>query len=138
MPAKDRYHTTVKTGLEKEGWEITHDPYPLQVGGYDLEIDLGAEQVIAAQREKQKIAVEIKSFLGPSHISAFYGALGQFLTYRKGLTSQDPDRTLYLAIPTLLYERFFSNLFIRDLIQDHQVPLLVYNVEQERIDRWIP
>lgn len=55
---------------------ITHDTYPLQAGTFDIAIDLGAEKVIAAEREGLKIAVEIKSFLGPSKISEFYGALG--------------------------------------------------------------
>ncbi len=138
MAAKDRYHALVRVGLEKAGWLITHDPYPLQAGGYDLEIDLGAEQIIAAEREGQRIAVEIKSFLGPSKISEFYGALGQFLTYRKGLKIQDPKRTLYLAISNSLYEKFFSNIFIEEMIKDHSVFLLVYNIDKEEIDRWIP
>ena len=51
MSVKDRYHQIVRKALEKEEWTITHDPYPLQAGGYDLEIDLGAEKVIAAERQ---------------------------------------------------------------------------------------
>ncbi len=62
MPAKDIYHDTVRTVLEKDGWTITHDPYYLKVGGVEFYIDLGAETLIAAQRKNQKIAVEIKSF----------------------------------------------------------------------------
>ena len=29
--AKDFYHKNVFQALEKEGWLITHDPYPLNV-----------------------------------------------------------------------------------------------------------
>jgi hypothetical protein len=29
MPARDRFHNAVKTGLEKQGWKITY--YPLTV-----------------------------------------------------------------------------------------------------------
>ncbi|MEL6383121.1 MAG: element excision factor XisH family protein, partial [Cyanobacteria bacterium J06626_18] len=54
MSAKDRYHDIVRTAIEADGWLITHDPYPLQAGGYDLEIDLGAEKIIAAEREGKK------------------------------------------------------------------------------------
>ena len=57
-----------------------------------------------------KIAVEIKSFLGPSKISEFYGALGQFITYRLALQIIEPERILYLAIPENLYENFFATL----------------------------
>ncbi len=33
------------------------------MGGVDLEIDLGAERIIVAERQGDKIAVEVKSFL---------------------------------------------------------------------------
>jgi hypothetical protein len=65
--AQDIFHQIVKTALLKEGWEITHDPYLLETLATTLNIDLGAEKIIAAQREKDFIAVEIKSFLGKIH-----------------------------------------------------------------------
>lgn len=136
MSAKDKYHQVVKIALQKEGWHITHDPYPLRAGSLDLEIDLGAEKVIAAERGTEKIAIEIKSFLGASKVSEFYGALGQFLTYRSALVKQEPDRKLYLAAPTHIYDRFFVMPFIQELTEQNQVPLLVYNIAQETIARW--
>jgi XisH protein len=48
-------------------------------------VDLGAESIVAAERAGQKIAVEIKSFLGASSISEFHTALGQFFNYRLAL-----------------------------------------------------
>lgn len=66
MPAKDVYHHVVITALEKDGWLITDDPFKLKCGTKDLYIDLGAEKLIAAEKDQQKIAVEIKSFLNPS------------------------------------------------------------------------
>lgn len=85
MAAKDATHFIVKHALEKDGWTITHDPYYLKVGGVEFYIDLGAENIIAAQRNNQKIAVEIKSFLGASSVSEFHTALGQFINYRYAL-----------------------------------------------------
>ena len=79
--AKDLFHEAVKIALQKEGWEITHDPYKLKSLGTQIFVDLGAERVLAAQRGKDLIAVEIKSFLGSSYIYDFYEALGQYLTY---------------------------------------------------------
>jgi len=35
---KDRFHDVVKTALEKEGWQITDDPYELNVDGVDLRL----------------------------------------------------------------------------------------------------
>ena len=136
MSAKDRYHEIVKTALQKDGWRITHDPYPLQAGSFDLEIDLGAETAIAAERGTEKIAVEIKSFLGASQISEFYGALGQFITYRAALAKQEPERQLYLAAPQHIYDRFLILPFIQELTEQNQVPLLIYNIEQEKIVQW--
>jgi hypothetical protein len=67
MPAKDLYHDTVVQALIKDGWEITDDPLILSYGGRELYVDLGAEKrAIAAQKDDQKIAVEIKSFLKPN------------------------------------------------------------------------
>jgi hypothetical protein len=63
--AKDVFHNSVKAALQKEGWTITHDPYELAVGGVEMYIDLGAEQLLGAEREGVKIAVEIKSFIRP-------------------------------------------------------------------------
>ncbi|MGB7441260.1 MAG: element excision factor XisH family protein [Coleofasciculaceae cyanobacterium] len=138
MSARDLFHKVVKTALQKDGWTVTHDPYPLQAGSFDLAIDLGAEKVIAVERGEQKIAVEIKSFLGPSKISEFYGALGQFITYRTALKSQDQARILYLAVPDDLYERFFLTPFIQDMITENQLYLITYNIEDERLQKWIP
>jgi hypothetical protein len=61
--ARDIFHDLVKTGLQAEGWMITADPYRLEFDRVKFEVDLAAERVIAAEREDDKIAVEIKSFL---------------------------------------------------------------------------
>ncbi|RCJ25282.1 fatty-acid oxidation protein subunit alpha [Nostoc sp. ATCC 43529] len=136
MSAKDAFHTVVKTALEKDGWLITHDPYTLQAGTLELYIDLGAEKVIAAERQGQKIAVEIKSFLSPSKITELYAALGQFIIYRIALLEQEADRTLYLAIPSTVYNEFFILPFIQSVINTNQLCLLIYNIEQEAIVQW--
>ncbi len=71
-------------------------------------MDLGAEQFIAAERGKEKIAVEIKSFIRESMVSEFHTAAGQFINYRLALSELEPERVLYLAIPNDAYETFFS------------------------------
>jgi hypothetical protein len=60
MAAKDIFHDAVKCALEKEGWLITNDPLFVRFGGLDMYIDLGAEKVLAAERNQEKIAVEVK------------------------------------------------------------------------------
>ncbi|HIE29074.1 TPA: hypothetical protein EYP66_17515 [Candidatus Poribacteria bacterium] len=43
---------------------MTHDPYTLTFGNKDVYVDLGAERLLAAEKNDEKIAVEIKSFRG--------------------------------------------------------------------------
>ncbi|MCC5626126.1 hypothetical protein LC574_34660 [Nostoc sp. CHAB 5715] len=85
-----------------------------------------------------KIAIEIKSFLDPSKISEFYGALGQFIAYRAALSIQDPKRVLYLAVSSDIYEGFFVTPFIQGLVQQNQLLLLIYNIDEEVIQQWLP
>ncbi len=137
MSAKDATHSIVRHALEKDGWEITHDPYYLKVGGVEFYIDLGAETILAAQRDSQKIAVEVKSFLGASSVSEFHTALGQFINYRYALEDSDPERVLYLAVPFNIYHEFFTLNFITKVIHRSEVKLIVYQEEQEKIFQWI-
>lgn len=136
MPAKDAFHNAVKRGLEKDGWLITDDPLDIRVGGVEMYIDLGAEKIIAAEKEGEKIAVEIKSFLGTSTISEFHTALGQFINYQVALEEQEPDRVLYLAVPLGTYRVFFSLQFIQTVVERFQVKLLVYDPANEVIWEW--
>ena len=134
MAAKDRFHDVVKIALEKEGWKITHDPLTLKVDAVtDLHIDLGAEMLIGAERENEKIAIEIKSFLGQSAINDFHAAVGQFINYRYALADLEPDRKLYLAISLLTYEKVFVRRFIQSVIERAQISLIIYDTEKEVI-----
>jgi hypothetical protein len=94
MPAYDLLHDAVKRGLIKDGWTITADPLTFEFGGLDLYIDLAAERVLAAEKGNERIAVEIKTFLGASVVTDFHAALGQFLNYQIVLDSKDPERVL--------------------------------------------
>lgn len=136
--AKDLFHEIVKSALQKEGWKITHDPYELRVGGVEMYIDLGAERLIAAERDQIKIAIEVKSFAGTSTISEFHAAHGQFLDYRFALEEEEPDRSLYLAVPIKTYRSFFSLRFIQTVVQRSQIRLVIYDPDQEVIVQWQP
>jgi XisH protein len=115
MSRKDLFHQAVRQALEKESWTITHDPLPITVGSLKLQVDLGAEKLIAAQKGNQKIAVEIKSFLRASKITDFYQALGQFFPYKVALQKIEPDRVLYLAVPDSIYQVLFREVLGRVL-----------------------
>jgi hypothetical protein len=138
MPARDIYHNAVKNALTKDGWTITQDPLSLRIGKKDLFIDLGAEKLLAAQKGPDKIAIEIKSFIGPSEIRDLENALGQFILYQNALSLTEPDRTLYLAIREAVYIDLFEEEIGKMLLERNVVKLVSFNPEQEVITRWIP
>ena len=136
--AKDIFHEQVKTALIKDGWNITNDPLTIRISeAVKLQIDLAAESLIAAEYGSEKIAVEIKSFIGDSDISAFHTALGQYLNYRQALEEQEPERIVYLAIPDETYESFFIMPFIQRSLIRYQVKLMIYDPKLEEVKRWI-
>lgn len=134
---KDLFHNIVKEALITDGWTVTHDPFPVSYGNVQMQIDLGAQRLLAAQKGTEKIAVEVKSFTNPSAISEFHTALGQYLNYRRALRSQEPDRKLYLAIPLPTYEEFFHLKFVQECIADYQLYLVVYDLDDRRLTQWI-
>jgi hypothetical protein len=101
-------------------------------------IDLGAEKIIAAEKAKRKIAVEIKSFSGASTIYDFHLAVGQFMNYRLALKNTEPKRSLYLAVPMDTFDSFFTLKFVQTAIEDYQLNLIIYDIEKQIIVKWKP
>ena len=135
MPAKDIYHDAVKIALEKDGWTITKDPLVLQWGAKDLFVDLGAEKLLAAQKNHEKI--EIKSFVVSSQVNDLEKAVGQYIVYRNILEEIETDRVLYLAIS----QKAFRDIFIEPLgslvLRKNQLHLLVFNPQNQEVIQWI-
>lgn len=134
--ARDKYHQHVREALEKDGWSITHDPYKVPIGRRKGYIDLGAE-IIAAEKGRVKIAVEIKSFLGASDLYQFEDALGQFMLYLPALRNKEPDRVLYLAVPESFYENFFDDPFFAEVANLYHLRMLVFDEKEKIIVKWI-
>ncbi len=137
MSRRDLFHDAVVHALEREDWTVTNDPYYLEYGEQMLQIDLGAEMPIAAERDGRKIAVEIKSFVGKTTMAEFYAAVGQFVTYQDALQVQEPERILYLAVPEEAFAALFDTVRGRSLQKKLSLFLLVYNAPQELITQWI-
>lgn len=138
MPARDRYHDQVKTALVKEGWTITHDPLRLHWGLKDMYVDLGAEQLLAAEKGTRKIAVEIKSFVGLSEMDDLEKAVGQYVVYHDVLLQVEPERALYLAINEETFVNLFEEPIGKLLLDNRRVRLLVFDPQTEVIRQWIP
>jgi hypothetical protein len=135
--AKDFYHNNVREALEKDGWIISHDPYALRYRGVRMEIDLGAEKMIAAERGPEKILVEVKSFLSKSIIHDFHEALGQYRNYLRVLRKQDSDRVLLLAVPEDTWLIFFAEPFGQEAIEEENLKILVFSPVSNTIIQWI-
>lgn len=138
MPARDTYHDAVRTALIRDGWTITHDPFTISFGNSDVYADLGAERPLAAERGGERIAVEVKSFLGPSGLRDFELALGQFLLYRSLLERVEPGRRLFLAVPAEAFETLFQRPIVGPPIEDFRLAYFVFDPGREEILRWKP
>ena len=136
--AKDILHKAVREALEKDGWIITHDPYRLKVlDSVVYEIDWGAEKLLAAEKDNQKVAVEVKSFIGSSFAYEFHGILGQYLNYLTFMHIQEPERQLFLAVPRGIYDLYFKQEAINLIIQTFKVQILIYSSFDNTIEEWI-
>ena len=135
--AKDIFHEAVVVALQNEGWTITHDPLHIKIDGVEYYIDLGAEFLIGAEKEGEKIAVEIKSFIGHSRIYDFHNAMGQFVDYYIALQEDEPDRILFLAVPEIAYNSFFTKSIIQKTLAFVKAKVIVYDAENLSIVQWI-
>ena len=124
--------------LKNDGWSITHDPLTLRWGGKDLFADLGAEKVIAATKNSQKIAVETKSFLGPSLTNDLEQALGQYTLYRNVLERIEPERIIYLAVEIDAFREVFEEPLGELVLEANNLFLLVFRAATNTIEKWIP
>ena len=135
--AKDKIHEQVKNALIKDGWTITHDPYALRYKEIKMSADLGAERTLAAEQDGQKIAVEIKSFVGLSQVQDMKVALGQYNMYIVYLNKTDPERNLYLAVDHQIYPEFFQQEAIQLLLEWYRINMIVVDIDQEEILQWL-
>ena len=136
MPRQDIYHEAVKHALIKDGWAITHDPFTLTFGRRRGFIDLGAERMLAAEREGRKIAVEVKSFVGVSALADLEQALGQYLLYKSWLARLEPDRALFLALSDAVADDIFGDISAQVLLEDYGIALIRVNMEREEVVGW--
>jgi len=137
MSRRDIYHDAVRHALEKDSWTITHDPYPLEIGGKNLAADLGAERLISATKGKQQIVVEIKSFVGQSDVHDLQQAIGQYDMYWRILKKRSSTYQLYLAVRETTYETVFTDELGQLYLENNAIKLIVFNEKQEVITQWI-
>lgn len=148
MPPRDIIHNIVKQAITKDGWEVTDDPYVISYGERFLFVDLGVTElntfeqsqgrIIGAERNNNRIAIEIKEFRGRSAIGDLEQAIGQYVLYRLLLNKVEPGREIYLAITDITYDEIFSEPLGKVVINDLPLKLLVVDIEKAEVKEWIP
>jgi XisH protein len=94
---------------------------------------LGAERLVAAERNHEKIAVGIKSFHGASDVRDLEMALGQYVFYRSLLARFEPGRKLFLAVPYSIFVSTLDEPIARPVLADLAVACLAFDPHQEVI-----
>ena len=138
MPARNLVHDAVVDALRADGWSITADPLHLLIGRRRLFVDLAGERAaFAANRNEERIAVEVQSFLSNSEIDDFHRAIGQFIVYRAVLSAVDTGRILYLAVADEVYTGIMSEPIGQLVLADIGAKLIVFQPATRRIIQWI-
>jgi hypothetical protein len=135
--ARDLIHQLIRQALETDGWLITQDPYPIKIGGFEMEIDLAAENLLVAEKGLEKIAVEIKSFAGLSKVYDFHMAVGQFVDYRIALRTREPERILFIGITDEVWDSLFQLPFAQMVIDELKMKIVVVNPDKKEVVQWI-
>jgi hypothetical protein len=135
--ARDKFHQEVRAALENEGWTITDDPLYMKIGRIPIHIDIGAEKLITAEKEGEKIAVEVKTFGMPSFITALHEAVGKYIIYRTALKLVGDTRVLYLAMPENVFLEYAEEPLLQTVFEQNQFKILLYQANSTQFLQWI-
>ena len=136
MPAKNLDHDAVRDALIADGWTITDDPLTVRYGNRRVYVDIGAERTLAAERDGRRIAIEIQSFVGDSHMDSLHHAVGQYCVYRVLLARTKANRELYLAVTEGVYSEALSDQIGQAVIADLDIKLLIFDASNRRVVEW--
>jgi hypothetical protein len=129
MSKFDTCHDDVAAALRREGWHVENEAqrrYKTRLVNFDLR----------ASREGQTTFIEVKCFPTRGIPDEQYVAIGQYLTYRTFLRLVQITDPLYLAVPSIIYEKRFDEVMLETL-KEHRIKLLIFDVTGERSLQWI-
>lgn len=135
MPAVDQCEPQVIAALEKEDWRVTHQPLLVRLGKDetiypDLRLQLEDRQEFA-------IIVEVKCLNRLTWLEEFYGVVGKYIYYRTLLEKIGDFSPLYVSIPHMVHQDFFSRPVISTVVQYINMKRIVINLEAQEVVEWI-
>lgn len=139
MSRRDDLHFPVRRALEKEGWTITQDPAVLYFRDLRMRADIGAERLMAGEKERRQIVVEVKDFDGRSLAAELQRMIGQLELYQWAIDEQTPGRELFLAVGQEVYDSRIQpvRLAFNAIIERKRIKLIIFDEIREVILRWI-
>ena len=136
MPIRDSCHQQVMNALRKASWIVEESQVFLRADGLTFFADIQAQHINGSVQ--QIIIVEVKCFSDERFDQdELYRAIGQYLIYRSALQLRAPQLPLYLAVPSLVYERLFREVVVQQVVRDSQIRLIVVDIELEEIIQWV-
>ena len=134
---RDKIHYAFVAALEKDKWTVLSDPYRLKLEKITPEIDLEAEKVIEVGKGAKRILIEIKTFSQTSLLYQAYAAFGQYMFYRDKLKQESIEYPIFLGISEEVYEEIQELSEIANWLTQHNINIIVVNLEEESITKWI-
>ena len=68
--------------------------------------------------------------------AAFQEAVGQFVVYRAVLSHADPEHSLFLGVPTRVYDAVLSEPLGQLVAADVRLRVLVFDAQQQKVMQW--
>lgn len=134
--ALDDCHPQMVNALRKAGWDVDAKSFYIEVPGMVVAPDIRARHTNG--KGQQLIVVEIKCFTDEnSQQDELYRAVGQYIVYRNVLRLKPIAATLYLAIPLLIYQQFFTTEVVMSSVKDAHIKLVIVDIEREEVIQWL-
>jgi XisH protein len=136
MPRFDQCHEQVVHSLQKEGWRVEGQHVQLTSEERTAFVDIQARRPLNGTVE-QVLLAEVKCFPNEeSYTTQIYTAIGQYLVYRMMIEEANLSIPLYLSIPETTYTELFDSIIMK-MIQRYQIKLMIVNIVEEGIVRWM-
>jgi hypothetical protein len=136
MPANDVCLPQVLGALKNDGWQIVVQNEHYRIDRRSIFVDLRAERLENGSSETILLA-EVKCFSEKeSWTTDLYTAIGQYLVYVGLLRKLSVNIPLYLVIPETIYNTMFDAV-VRQIIKQHDIKMIIVNLETEAITQWL-